>query len=186
MRKILGIVGSPRENGNTHILLNRMLEGAREAGAETRIVLLGPLNIRECDGCHVCWMDKTCPKKDDMLEIFELIAESDTVVFGTPVYWYGPTALMKAVIDRFVYFNSPSNRKMVEGKNAAVIVPLEETEPETWTPVIEFFRKSLGYLDIKLIETLIAPGVDRKGDILKHPEKLDAAFKMGARLASGE
>ncbi len=184
MKKILGIVGSPRENGNTHILVKRLLEGARESGAETDIVMLGPLHIRECDGCHVCWKNKPCPKNDDMLNIYTLIAESDAVVFGTPVYWFGPTALMKAMIDRFVYFNSPENRNMVAGKDTAVVVPLEETDPETWAPVVHFFEKSLGYMGMRIAGTVIAPGVDRKGDVLAHPDILAEAFEMGKRLAS--
>jgi multimeric flavodoxin WrbA len=55
MARVLGIVGSPRENGNTHVLVSHILDGAREAGATTEIVLLGDLKIAECDGCHACW-----------------------------------------------------------------------------------------------------------------------------------
>ena len=52
---MLGIVGSPRKNGNTHVLVSRILEGARDAGAEAETVLLGDLTVQECDGCHACW-----------------------------------------------------------------------------------------------------------------------------------
>lgn len=182
MKKILGIVGSPRLNGNTHILVTRLLEGARESGANTETVLLGNLTIKECDGCHVCWRNHSCPKNDDMNELYTKIVESDCIVFGTPVYWYGPTALMKALVDRFVYFGCPENRAHLAGKTASLVIPLEETVPETWTPVTEFFRKSLDYLGIPIIGTVIAPGVDAKGDVQKHPDILREAYELGRKL----
>jgi len=51
MQKILGIMGSPRKKGNTHILISKILEGAKSEGAEGEILFLGDLTIRECDGC---------------------------------------------------------------------------------------------------------------------------------------
>jgi len=120
MSAVLGVVGSPRRNGNTHILVERVLEGARRAGATTDLLLLGDLHIRECDGCHVCWEGRTCAKGDDMVPLYERIAASHALVFGTPVYWYGPTALIKAFLDRFVYFNCSGNRPHVRDKAAAL------------------------------------------------------------------
>jgi multimeric flavodoxin WrbA len=182
VKKILGIVGSPRRNGNTHLLVSRLLEGARESGAETETILLGDLRIRECDGCHACWHNHPCSKNDDMNTLYSKIMESDGIVFGTPVYWYGPTALMKALVDRFVYFNCPENRPGIAGKAAVLVIPLEESDPETWTPVTEFFRKSLDYLGIPILGTVTAPGVGTRGEVLNHPEILREAYEMGKML----
>lgn len=179
MKKILGIVGSPRRNGNTHILISRLLEGAREAGAETETVLLGDLNIRECDGCHACRRGLACTKNDDMNALYPKIIGCDVIVLGTPVFWYGPTALMKAFVDRFVYFNCPENRALLAGKTAVTIIPLEETDPDTWAPVADFFARSLRYLELPLTGAIIAPGVEAKGEILEWPEKLQEAYEMG-------
>ena len=113
MMTVLGIQGSPRKNGNTQILVEKVLVGARDAGAETRMLQLGEMTIGECDGCHACWQGKECPKDDDMNGVYAMIADADAFVFGTPVHWYGPTALMKAFLDRFVYFNCSENRARV-------------------------------------------------------------------------
>ena len=182
MKRILGIIGSPRRNGNTHILVSRLLDGAGDAGAQTDTVLLADLTIRECDGCHACWRGRECAKKDDMNQLYPRIAAADVIIFGTPVYWYGPTALMKAFIDRFVYFNCPEHRARIAGKSALLVIPLEETDPGTWAPVVHFFEQCLRYLEMNLDGTLIAPGVGKKGEILKHPEKLEEAYKSGRRL----
>ena len=183
MAQILMIVGSPRRGGNTDLLVSKIADGAGAAGAAVEVVRLGDLHVRECDGCHACWKGRPCSKKDDMLALYPKIAASDVLVFGTPVYWYGPTALMKAFIDRFVYFNNETNRPLVRGKRAAVAVVLEETHEQTWRPVVEFFEKSLAYLEMRLAGTIVVPGVGGKGEILQRPERLEEAYRLGSRLA---
>jgi multimeric flavodoxin WrbA len=182
MKKILAVVGSPRKGGNTDILVQKVAEGAASKGAKVETLRLGGLNIRECDGCLVCWQGKSCNKRDDMLNIYPKIIESDAIIFGTPVYWYGPTALMKAFIDRFVYFNCPENRAKIRGKSAALVIPFEEENPDTARPVVEFFEKCFNYLEINLAGSIIAGGVSDKGDVLKKPERLGEAYELGARL----
>jgi multimeric flavodoxin WrbA len=185
MTRFLGIIGSPRRNGNTHILISRFLDGALSEGADVDTVFLGDLKIKECDGCHVCWQGRPCTKNDDMIRLYQKFIDSDVVVFGTPVYWYGPTAIMKCFIDRLVYFNCPENRSGIRGKSAVIIVPFEDENPETARLVVEFFEKSLAYLEMKLAGKLIVSGVGDKGDILKHPDKLDESCRLGQRLAGG-
>jgi multimeric flavodoxin WrbA len=185
MKKVLGIVGSPRRNGNTHVLVSRILEGAQDSGASADILFLNDLNIRECDGCHACWKDKPCSKKDDMNDVYAKIVESDVLVLGTPVYWYGPTALMKAFIDRFVYFNTPKNRKKIKGKSAIIAVPFEEEDLQTAGLVVEFFRKSLTYLGIELLGQVLVPGVTRRGEISKKTVPLEEGYELGKKSVSG-
>jgi multimeric flavodoxin WrbA len=184
MPKVLGIVGSPRRKGNTHLLVEKILEGAQAAGAETEILMLGDLQIRECDGCTVCWKGKPCAKNDDMNAVYPKIAASDALVFGTPVYWYGPTALLKCFIDRFVYFNCPANRGMIKGKSAVLAVPFEEENPETAALVTAFFEKSLAYLEMNLLGRVIVPGMERRGQILEKPERLAEAHDLGKQLVA--
>lgn len=183
MNKILGVVGSPRKKGNTHILVSRILDGAEKKGATTRMLFLNDLNICECDGCHICWKGKRCSKKDDMQEVYPKIIQSDVIIFGTPVYWYGPTALMKCFIDRFVYFNCPQNREKIRGKSAVIAVPFEESNPQTASLLVKFFEKSLKYLEMKLIGKILVPGVSSKGDILRKEDRLEEAFNIGVNLA---
>ena len=183
MKKILAVVGSPRRNGNTHILVSKITEGAKEKGALVDELFLGDLTIRECDGCHVCWEGKDCNKNDDMLAVYPKIIQSDVIIFGTPVYWYGPTALMKAFIDRFVYFNCPENREKIRGKSAIIAVPFEEKDPEMAKPVVEFFQKCLDYLQVNLVDKIIVPGVSAKGEIRRNAELLQEAYELGRSLA---
>jgi len=183
MRKILAIVGSPRKNGNTDILVGKVADGAMAKGAVVETIFLRDLDIKECDGCHVCWKAKPCSKHDDMLGLYPKIIESDAIVFGTPVYWYGPTALMKAFIDRFVFFNCPETRVKIKGKKAIIAVPFEEENPDTARLVVEFFENCLRYLEMNLVGAIIVGGVGEKGDVLKKPDRLNEAYELGKRLA---
>jgi len=185
MKKILAVVGSPRRNGNTHILVSKIAEGARMNAAKVDELFLGDLVIKECDGCHICWNGKECSKKDDMHSIYPKIIQSDVIIFGTPVYWYGPTALMKAFIDRFVYFNCPENREKIRNTSAVIAVPFEEECLDTATPVIDFFEKCLEYLQVRLVEKIIVPGVSAKGEINQKAEYLQQAYELGRTLAQG-
>jgi len=185
MSNILAVIGSPRKNGNTHILVSKIAEGALARGAKVDEIFLADMKIKECDGCHRCWQGKECSKKDDMSEIYPKIVKSNVIIFGTPVYWYGPTGLMKLFIDRLVYFNCPENRVKIRGKRAVVAVPFEEEELETARLVVEFFEKSLAYLEMKLVGKVIAGGVGGKGDILKNQEILNEAYKLGQNLMQG-
>ncbi len=184
MKRILGVIGSPRRNGNTDLLVNHILEGAKAKGAAVNSIFLNDLTIKECDGCHLCWRGKPCPKNDDMCRLYPEIIASDVIIFGTPVYWYGPTALMKGFIDRFVYFNTPENRKKIKGKAGVLVVPFEEEEWGTVAPVVSFFEKSLTYLEIKLVEKIIVPGVCLPGEVLKQEAALAKATALGHKLSA--
>jgi multimeric flavodoxin WrbA len=184
VKKILGVVGSPRKNGNTDILVSRILDGAKAAGVAVEKIFLADLKIAECDGCHACWKAERCAKDDDMQALYPKIIGSDLIVFGTPVYWYGPTALMTGFIDRFVYFNCPATRAKIRGKSAVLAIPFEEEEPATADPLKMIFGKSLAYLEMKLLGTILAPGVGGRGDILTKPELLEEAHRLGISLAT--
>jgi multimeric flavodoxin WrbA len=163
-----------------------ILKGASDAGAKTEMVFLGDMKIAECDGCHACWKGKPCAKKDDMNAIYERIAGSDVLVFGTPVYWYGPTALMKGFLDRFVYFNCPENRAKVRNKPAIIAIPFEEEDPKTADLTVAMFEKSLGYLEMRLAGVVPAPGVTKRGEIAKHEHILKKGYELGGRTVKSQ
>jgi multimeric flavodoxin WrbA len=183
LRKLLAVIGSPRKQGNTHAMVLGLLEGAKACGAESEIVFLGDLDIAECNGCLACWKTGRCAKNDDMNKLYDLIALSDAIVFGTPVYWYGPTALMKAFLDRFVYFNCPENRGKVKNKDTALIIPFEEDDPRAADLVIALFEKSFAYLEMNFVGTVIAPGLLHKGEVANKPPVMQQTVELGKKLA---
>jgi multimeric flavodoxin WrbA len=100
--KILGLSFSAREQGNTELLLEAVLAGARQQGAGTELYRVAAKDIKPCDGCGGCFKTGECPIKDDMQELYGKMLEADGIIFGSPVYFYNITAQGKAVIDRTI------------------------------------------------------------------------------------
>jgi multimeric flavodoxin WrbA len=184
MSRILGVMGSPRANGNTHALVSRILDTAKAHGAETELVCLGDLRIRQCDGCHVCWKTGKCAKNDDMQLLYPKLIEADAIALGTPVYWYGPTAIMKAFIDRLVYFNCPDTRPGIRGHRAVLAIPFEDTTLETAELLVGMLEKSLAYLEMPLVGQVVVPGVGERGEVLEKAEALLDCERLGCILAN--
>lgn len=181
--KLLAILGSPRKGGNTDILTERILEGAREAGLETETIALRSQKIAPCIGCEKCWQidGRPCAFKDDMP--YDAIAAADVLVFSTPVYWYAPTAIMKALIDRLVPFNRPQGRPLIQGKRAILVTAYEEEGPTAAEPLVRMFELSFEYLGLKFTDRLIVDGLGPKGAVLDKPEPLQTAHRIGLNLA---
>ncbi|MDY6972092.1 MAG: NAD(P)H-dependent oxidoreductase [Thermodesulfobacteriota bacterium] len=97
---VLGLQGSPRKKGNTDALLASFLAEAERLGGNTENLYVPGRNIKPCIECGTCERDGFCPFEDDMPEIYAQLRRADIVVMATPIFFYGPTAQMKALIDR--------------------------------------------------------------------------------------
>ncbi len=116
--KILGICGSPRENGNTAAYLKMVLEEAAALGAETELVWLGDKSIHGCRGCYGCVKERRCVVKDDFQAIFDKMAQADGILLGSPVYHASMTSELKALLDRAGFSGRWAKNEMKE-KNAS-------------------------------------------------------------------
>jgi multimeric flavodoxin WrbA len=184
--RIAAFLGSPRPGGNTDTLAERVLAGAKEAGWHTEAVALRRLTIHPCVGCEKCWRDdRPCVFDDDMMVLYDTIAASDVLLFATPVYWYAPTAVMKAFIDRLVVFNRPQGRPLIEGKGAILAVAYEEEGPAAAEPLVRMFELSFDYLGLRFMDRMVVDGVGPKGAILQKPEALERAYQIGRGLTPG-
>jgi multimeric flavodoxin WrbA len=98
--KAIGIVGSPRKNGNTEVLTAHCLKAMAEEGLETELVRLAGLDIRGCNACGYCLDNPGCSIKDDFGSVFEKMKATDALIIGSPVYNSAAPALVKALIER--------------------------------------------------------------------------------------
>src|SRR5512139_3809307 len=101
---VLGIVGSPRKNGNTEILMTEVLKVAHEAGCQTEMFLMAQKKIAPCIACGSCFQTGSCVVQDDMQELYALMQRAQVIVFGSPVYFGSVSAQMKIVMDRLFAF----------------------------------------------------------------------------------
>jgi multimeric flavodoxin WrbA len=98
--KIIGIVGSPRSNGNTENLVTEALQSASDAGAETELIKLGTAKIEPCIACDICKATGECAIYDDMGGILEKIRDSHGLIIGSPVYFGNVSSQLKMLMDR--------------------------------------------------------------------------------------
>jgi multimeric flavodoxin WrbA len=180
---VAAFLGSPRAGGNTDTLAAEMLEGARAAGCETESHALRRLDVRPCTGCERCWeKDRPCVLSDDTARLYEAIARADALLFATPVYWYGPTAIMKAFIDRLVVYNRPRGRPLIDGKTAVLVSAWEEQGPEAAEALVRLFELSFRYLGLRFADRLLVDGCGPKGAALQKPFALARAREIGLGL----
>lgn len=117
--KVIGIIGSPRKGGNTEILVSLALGAAQEAGAEEiEVISLSGKHINPCDGCDTCDETGECHQNDDMQLIYPKLLEADGIIIGTPVYFWGVSAQVKALIDR-THSLTYAHRALMRGNKPA-------------------------------------------------------------------
>lgn len=99
--KIISIIGSPRgEKGNTSALLNLVLAGAKNQGAEVESIFIRGQEVQPCRACNSCHKTGLCPQKDEFKEIKDKLLKSDGIILGSPDYIFNVSAQLKAFLDR--------------------------------------------------------------------------------------
>jgi multimeric flavodoxin WrbA len=180
--RVLGIVGSPRKKGNTSVLVDQVLKGAESVDGETTKLMLRDLKIKPCIACDKCRRMGVCTHDDDMEKILKLMKKSDVWVFGTPVYWWGPSAQMKTFIDR--WYQAVDRLKMMENKRVILVIPFGDDKERTADHVVGMFRDSLNYLDKEITEVILASNVNGPGAVAEHTDLMDRAFDVGVNAVS--
>ena len=105
---IIGIIASERKEGNTAWIVNKLLEGAKEQGAETSVFSFSDLDIKPCRGCWACHKSaQGCVIQDDMQKIYDAIEHADAIVLGLPIYMGQMSAQGKIFTDRLFARFSP-------------------------------------------------------------------------------
>ncbi len=185
--KILLVNGSPRQHGNTDILLDKVAEGVRLAGREAETIRLADLTIHPCIGCGHCEAEGVCVIDDDMTPLYDKLARADRVVIGTPVYFYGVTAQTKAFIDRcqalwcrkYLLGQIRLDRDRLRG----YLVSVAATDGGR---IFDGTRLTVRYLfdalDVTYAGELLVRGVEGKGAVTRKPDRLAEAVALGEAL----
>jgi multimeric flavodoxin WrbA len=186
--RVFGIVGSPRRNGNTEILVDEVLRGAAEAGAAVEKAILSELDIAPCEACDACVDTGECITVDAMEELFARMWQSQVWVLGTPVYWWGPSAQFKVFVDRwYAKVQREEDKAMFKGHRVILVVPMGDADARTARHVVGMMTDALEYVKAELCDTVLAPGVNEVGNVLKFPAVLAAARQAGmAAVRAGE
>jgi multimeric flavodoxin WrbA len=183
-KKVIAFLGSPRPHGNTDTLAEAVLGAAQEAGCSTESFALRAMKVHPCTGCGNCGKKgRLCIFKDDGDTLYDAMIHADVFLFATPVYWYGPTAIMKAFLDRLVVFNTPESRPLVKGKSAGLIAAWEEKGMEAAEPMVKLFDLGFRYLELRDAGKVLVDGAGPRDAVRGMGGALERARAMGKALA---
>ena len=175
--KILVLAGSPHKNGTSNTLVREFARGAEEAGHSVKIYDAAKGNIRPCLGCDRCGMAGDCVQKDDGNAVLAELLASDMVVFATPVYYFGMSAQLKTVVDRFYARNGAITSKHMK---AALLATAWNDDDTVMKGVETSFDIIFGYLSFKDMGRVLAKG---SGTVSMMPQKyLRQAYLLGKNL----
>ena len=182
-KKIVIINGSPRPKGNTALLCQAFMEGAREAGHEARIFDLQKMKIGGCIGCMRGGKDlaSPCTIKDDMDQIYPAYEEADVVALATPMYYWAFSGQLKTAFDRLfaVAEHNPDYANPV--KECVLIMPAEGDAESNWKPAVDYYRSLCSFLNWKNRGEILAGGVLEDGAVAGKPA-IGEARRLGASL----
>jgi multimeric flavodoxin WrbA len=188
---VIAFLGSPREEGNTELLLREAIQGAEESGGRVHVFRLNTMNIMPCQNCGGCEETGTCIYDDDMTQIYNAIRKADRIILASPIFFLGVSAQTKGMIDRCQAFwcekyllkkpipEGPDKRKGLlllvggmKGKIGTTGMECAENTAKAFFRTINVSEhKTLGYREI-----------DAKGEILKHPAAIKEAYEAGKAL----
>ncbi len=156
MKKVLIINGSPRKEGNTAILSEYLISHLSE-NVKAEQLFLYDYSINPCTDCRACKEgDLECILGDGMTDLYSKINEADYLIIGTPIYWFGPSAQTKMLIDRFrPYFVN----KKLKGKKAALILPAGSGAGDC-DLTTEMFKRSFKALGVEYIDAITSESYD--------------------------
>ncbi len=178
VKKVLVLSASPRKGGNSDLLCDRFMLGAKEAGNQVEKIFFRNKKIHYCLGCGVCQGNGgTCVQKDDMAEILEKMIAADVIVMATPVYFYTMNAQMKTLIDR-----TCSRYTEIKNKEFYFIVAAADSSKKAMERTLEGFRAFTSCLSgAKEKGIIYGTGAWKVGDI-KKSDAMNKAFEMGKTI----
>ncbi|MGB8219046.1 MAG: flavodoxin family protein [Methanoregula sp.] len=163
--KIIGVIASPRKEGNTAWTVNKILEGAKEQGAETQSWYFSDLDIQPCRGCLCCHdgSDRGCSINDDMQELYGAIEQADALVLGSPVYMGQMSGQAKIFTDRlFAHISprfSPHYKEKVAKQKLILVFTQGNPDPGMFQVYFDYTKKMFQMLEFDVNEVVVVAGM---------------------------
>lgn len=183
--KILALLGSPKKNGNTSLLLEEYLKGIRASNkdADIKKIFLHEKNIHNCSACGACRNVNNigqCIIKDDMQELYPIFRQADMVIYATPIYWWSVSAQMKAFIDRCYAFGTLKDS--YAGKKAALLMTYGGELPNKGPELVKTtFEEICEYKEMNLIHVYGVCTDDYK-PLAENTKALKDVYEMGLKV----
>ena len=176
--KIIVLEGSPNQHGSSNMLADNFIRGAEEAGHTVKVIDAAHADIHPCIGCIHCGYEGPCVQKDDVEAIREKILDADMLVFATPLYYYGMSAQLKTMIDRFCAFNSSIQRKHMK---SALLAVAWNSDDWTFEALESHYKTLVRYLNLEDVGMVLGAGCGTPS-MTQHSKFPQQAYNLGNRL----
>ena len=175
--KVVVLAGSPRKDGNTDLLVSSFVKGA-ERNHEVDVVSIHDYKINPCLGCNTCFEreNNDCFQADDMSLVYEKLGDADVLVIASPVFFYGISSQLKAVIDRL---HTPKRNQFHIKKLALILVGAAQL-PELFDSIITQYRLILSFFHLEDAGMVLIRGARDKGVVTD--EDLEKACELGMSI----
>ena len=178
LMKIVILMGSPNRNGSTNILVSEFVKGAEEAGHMCNVIDVCHADIHPCTGCVACGYEGPCVQKDDVEQIREKLLSSDMVVFATPLYYYGMSAQLKTVVDRFCAYNSSLNSRHLK---SALLTVAWNADDWTFDALTAHYKTLVRYINFEDEGMVLGYGCGSPG-MTKRTRFPKEAYLLGKKI----
>lgn len=188
MKKVLAIMGSPRKNKNTDLLLDQVIKGISIHKPQIDKIYLRDLNISPCISCGYCEKTGECSIKDDMQELYKKFDDSDVIIIASPLYFNTVSSLVKIMIDRCQVFwankyiiRNPSIYTKKKRKGLFICTagsPYRENQFDACVPVMDLFFKAI---NTSYTDNIFVSNTD-KVFINKREDVLNKSYEIGRNL----
>ena len=176
--EITVLTGSPVKDGSSNLLAAEFIRGAQEAGHTTVRFDAAHADIHPCTGCIACGHEGPCVQQDSMGAIRKFLLGADMVVFVTPLYYFGMSAQLKTLVDRFCSFNTSLNRRQLQ---SALIAVAWNSSPETFDALMAHYRTLVSYLNLENRGEILGYGCGTPA-MTRNSEYPRQAYELGRTL----
>lgn len=175
---IVVLQGSPNRNGSSNLLAESFRQGVQAAGHTVELVDAAHADIHPCTGCIHCGYEGPCVQQDGVQHIRGQILHADMLVFATPLYYYGMSAQLKTLLDRFCAFNSSIQRGH---KKAALLAVAWNSDSWTFEALVAHYKTLVRYLNLTDMGMVLGYGCGTPAMTRRSPFP-QKAYELGNRL----
>ncbi len=189
--RVLGLSCSPRKGGNTDLMLDASLEGARAEGASVEKVDVPELDIHPCRACNACFKTGRCVQEDDMQSLYPKLLSCDGIALAAPIFSMSLAAQAKILIDRLqccwarkyvLHEPAVEDEEKRNARRGLWLSAAGLNRPDVFDPALATVKYFFTILEITRRERVTYYNVDEKGAIERVPGALEECAAAGGRL----